>query len=78
VVVNSTAMLGEQPDGRRKMISEDEFQRQWRRLFRDTAIEKSTVRKARKLVDQLPHVSPLRVRFEKELDEIEITINGMS
>ena len=55
------------------MISENEFQRQWRRLFKDTAIEKSTVSKARQLVDQLPPVSPLRVRFEKELDEIETT-----
>ncbi len=60
------------------MISENEFQREWRRLFKEKPIEKSVVSKACKLVVQLPDTSPLRVRFGKELDEIKTIVDNKS
>jgi len=57
------------------MISEYDFQREWKRLFNGSGVRKETVRKARSLVDRLSHESPLRVRFGKELDDIEAIVN---
>ena len=60
------------------MISEHECQVEWRRLFKQKPIDKSVFRKARKLVNQLPEASPLRVRFEKELEEIKSIVESNS
>ena len=60
------------------MISENDFRLEWKWLFRAKPIEKSIVGKARNLVDQLPDVSPLRVRYEKELDEIKTIMDSNS
>lgn len=58
------------------MISDYEFQREWKRLFKGERARKETVRKARKLVNRLSLESPLRVRFGKELDDIETIVDG--
>ncbi len=57
------------------MISEYEFQREWKHLFNGDAIGKETVLKARKLVNRLSYESPLRVRFGKDLDDIEALVD---
>jgi hypothetical protein len=57
------------------MISEYDFQREWKRLFNVKRVRKETVRKARNLVDRLSFESPLRVRFGKELDDIEAIVD---
>jgi hypothetical protein len=57
------------------MVSESEFQIEWRRLFNGKRVRKETVRKARNLVNQLSPESPLRVRFGKDLDEIEAIVD---
>ena len=46
-----------------------------RRLFNGKRVRKETVRKARNLVNQLSPESPLRVRFGKDLDEIEAIVD---
>ena len=57
------------------MISEYDFQREWKRLFDGEQVQKKTVGKARGLVDQLSPESPLRIRFGKELDDIEVLLD---
>ena len=56
------------------MVSDSDFQREWKRLFAGGRAERETVRKARKLLNQLSLESPLRVRFAKDLDEIETIV----
>ena len=57
------------------MISEYDFQREWKRLFNGEQVRKETVGKARNLVDRLSLESPLRVRFGGELDDIEAILD---
>ena len=57
------------------MISEYDFQRKWKLLFNGDAVRKETVRKARNLVNRLSYESPLRVRFGKDLDDIEAIVD---
>ena len=57
------------------MISEYDFQREWKLLFNGEAVRKETVRKARNLVNRLSNESPLRVRFGKELDDIQAIVD---
>ncbi len=57
------------------MISEYDFQRKWKLLFNGDDVRKETVRKARNLVNRLSYESPLRVRFGKDLDDIEAIVD---
>lgn len=57
------------------MISEHDFQREWKRLFGTERPREETVRIARDLLDRLPFASPLRVRFGTELDEIQALVD---
>ncbi len=43
---------------------------EWREIFRDGNLNKKTLDRAQKLLDELSVESPLRVRFENELNEL--------
>ena len=52
------------------MISEHEVTLKWRSLFKGGDVSSKTLRAAKKLLDQLPLESPLRVRLAVELEQI--------
>ncbi len=52
------------------MLSEFEFTSCWRTLFGGGNVTRDTIEQAQALVDELPLESPLRVRFQGELNEI--------
>ena len=43
---------------------------EWREIFKDGNLNKKTFDRAQKLLDELSVESPLRVRFENELNEL--------
>ena len=43
---------------------------EWRETFKDGNLNKKTFDRAQKLLDELSVESPLRVRFENELNEL--------
>ena len=43
---------------------------EWREIFRDGNLNKKTLDRAQKVLDELSLESPLRVRLENELNEL--------
>lgn len=52
------------------MLTEDQVQRSFRKLFQSTEITEESIEKADALIDQLRLESPLRHRLSEELEEI--------
>ena len=52
------------------MRNEHEIIIEWRELFKNGNVTEETIEAAQKLIDDLSGESPLRVRFENELDEL--------
>ena len=52
------------------MRTEHEIIIEWRKLFKNGNVTEESIDAAQKLIDDLSGESPLRVRFENELDEL--------
>ena len=52
------------------MRNQNDITLEWRETFKGGDINKKTLDRAQKLVDELSVESPLRVRLEKELNEL--------
>ena len=52
------------------MLTEQQIDRSWRRLFKRNEINDETIAKAEALLDNLRPESPLRHRLRAELDEL--------
>lgn len=52
------------------MLTEQQINQSWRRLFRDGQIDEETFEKAESLLDELRPESPLRHRLGTELNEL--------
>jgi len=50
--------------------TEHEIIIEWRKLFKNGNVTEESIDAAQKLIDDLSGESPLRVRFENELDEL--------
>lgn len=52
------------------MLTEEQVQRSFRKLFQATEVSEDSIEKADALIDQLRLESPLRHRLSEELDEL--------
>lgn len=52
------------------MLTEEQVQRSFRRLFTTGEVTEDSIEKAEALIDQLRLESPLRHRLSEELDEL--------
>ena len=52
------------------MLTEQEIERSWRRLFKDVQVTDEKVTKAETLLEELRPESPLRHRLQSELEEL--------
>lgn len=52
------------------MLTEDQVQRSFRKLFQAQDVNPETIEKAEALIDRLRLESPLRHRLTEELDEL--------
>lgn len=52
------------------MLTEEQVQRSFRKLFQGTQVNPEAIEKAETLIDRLRLESPLRHRLTEELDEI--------
>ena len=52
------------------MRTEHEIIIEWHKLFKNGNVTEESIDAAQKLIDDLSGESPLRVRFENELDEL--------
>ena len=52
------------------MLTESEFTREWRRMFGQDGVTDSAIKKGDDLVERLPLESPLRARYDRELNDL--------
>lgn len=52
------------------MLTEQQINRSWQKLFRGGEIDEAVIEKAEALLDQLRPESPLRHRLNAELEEL--------
>ena len=57
------------------MRSEHDITLEWRRIFKDGILSEETLDRAQQLLDELSAESPLRFRFENELNELRKIAN---
>jgi hypothetical protein len=53
------------------MLTEREFCVQWRKLFAGSTIDEAAYALADGLIEELPQTSPLRLRYGKELSDLQ-------
>ncbi len=54
------------------MMNESDATRKWRQLFEGQSVTTQLLAKAESLVGELPAESPLRLRYETEIDELRL------
>jgi hypothetical protein len=67
---SSLGCLDMAPKRRLQLLTEDQVQRSFRRLFSNPDFTEADIEKAESLIDQLRPESPLRHRLLVELDEL--------